>query len=65
MLTKLERRMKELSTTFNKKIENIKKNLAELKTLITEMKNTPEGINRLVDIEKYISDLGDKVIEDI
>ena len=42
--------MGELSENFNK--ENIKKNQSELNNIITEMKNTLEGINsRLEDAE--------------
>lgn len=44
MLNGLERKV-ELSENFNKEIE---KNQSELKNIITEMKNTLEGINRLI-----------------
>ena len=45
MLAELRRRMDELSENFNKEIENIKRNQSELRSTITEMKNTQEGIN--------------------
>ena len=45
MLTKLRRRMEGHSENFNKKLENIRKNQSKLRNIITEMKNTLEGIN--------------------
>lgn len=44
ILTRLERRVDELSENFNKEIENIKKNQLEMKNTINEMKNTLEVI---------------------
>ena len=66
ILTGLERRVEELSETFNKEIERAKKNQSELKNTITEIKKkkTVEGTNnRLEDAEECISDLEDKVME--
>ena len=40
--TGAERRMEKLGDIFNKEIENIKKNHAELKNTITELKNPIE-----------------------
>ena len=45
MLTQLGRRMEELSVSFNRDIENIRKNQSELKNAINEMTNTPKEIN--------------------
>ena len=45
-------------------IENIKKNQPELKSTISEMKNTLKGVNmRLDEKEDPISNLDDKVVE--
>ena len=49
--------------TSTKRLKIQKKNQSELKDTVTEMKNTSEGINRLVDAEELISDLEDKVME--
>ena len=49
--------MDEQSKKGNSKLKNIKKNQRELKNTITEIRNTPLGINsRLDDIEGWISD---------
>ena len=45
MLTELGNSKDKHSESFNKELENIKKNQSELNKTITEMKNTPEGIN--------------------
>lgn len=63
ILTGLEKRIEELIETFNKEIENSKKNQSEMKTIITKIKNTLEAINRLEDAEEHISDLDDRVME--
>ena len=56
MLTKL-RRMEELSETFNKEVENIRKNQSQLKN---EIKRTLDRINsRLDDTEEWISNWED------
>ena len=61
MLTWLERKVEELSKTFDKEVE--KNNQSELKNTIIEIKNTLEGINRLANAEEWISDLEDRVME--
>jgi len=43
ILTRLKRRVKELSENFNKEIESIKTNQSELKNTITKMKSTLQG----------------------
>lgn len=43
-------------------IENIK-NQSELKSTVTEMKNTLKGVNRLKNVEKLISNLKDRIME--
>ena len=55
--------MEDLSETFNKEIENIKKNQSEMKNLITEIKNTLEGINRIEETEEQTSNLEHRVME--
>ena len=61
-----QRRIEDLSKNFNKEIENVKKKQSEMKSTITEIKNTSEGINSRLDIaEDWISDLRDRVAENI
>ena len=56
--------MEKHSEKFNKEIENTKKNQSELKNIITDMKNTLEGIIiSLNDAEERISNLEDRVVE--
>ena len=63
IFTGLEKKMQDLSETFNKEIENIKKK-KELKNTITEIKNTLERLNsRLEDAEEQISNLQDRVMK--
>ena len=50
--------------SFNKELENIKKNRSELKNEINKIKNTPEGIkSRLDDREDCITDTEDRIME--
>ena len=52
------------TVNFKKELENIKKNQSVLTNTIAEMKNTLEGINcRLDDIEGWISNLEDRIVE--
>ena len=63
LLNKLGRRRDEHNEKFNKELENIK-NQTELKNIITEIKNAPEGINNILDdAEKEINELEDRVVE--
>ena len=49
---------------FKQRIRKYKEQQIEMKTKITEMKNTLEGINsRLNDSEEWISELEDRVVE--
>ena len=49
----------------NKELEHVK-NQTEMKNIITEMKNTLEGINiRLDDTKEWISELKDRVVATI
>ena len=64
MLTELGKRIDEHSESFNKELENIRKNQLELENKITEMKTILEGINsRLGDTEEGISDLEERIME--
>ena len=63
MLVKLKRRMDKYSETFNKDIENIKKNQWELKNTITEIRNRQEGTNRFQNAEEWITNKEDRVVE--
>ena len=55
--------MDEHNENFKEEIENIKKNQSDLKNIITEIKNTLEGNNRLDDVEEQSSNLEDRVLE--
>lgn len=67
MIEELRRRMHKQRTmlqVFNKELKNIKINQTEWKNIITEIKNTIEGINiRLNDTEESIRELEDRVVE--
>ena len=53
-----------MQETFNKDIEELKRNQAMKKNTINEIKNTLEGINsRITEAEERISDLEDKIVE--
>ena len=61
ILTRLERRVGDLSETLNKEIKKIKKE-SEMKNSVTEIKNTLDGINsRLEEAVELISNLEDRV----
>ena len=49
--------MKQTATTTTTKKKTVKKNT------IIEIKNTPEVINRITEAEKWISKLGDRMVE--
>ena len=64
MFTEPGERIEEHSGNFNKELENIKKNQLEQKNVLTEMKNTLEGINsRLGDTQEWISNLEERIVE--
>ena len=53
-----------MQETFNKDVEELKRNQAMMSNTINEMKNTLEGINsRITEAEERISDLEDKIVE--
>ena len=53
-----------MQETFNKDVEELKRNQATMKTTINEIKNTLDGINsRITEAEERISDLEDKMVE--
>ena len=65
MLIDLGRRIDSHSENFKKELENIIKNQSELKNIIMEMKNSPDGINSRVDnTEEQIFKL-DETVEEI
>lgn len=56
--------MEDYNETFDKDLENIRRNKPELKNMVIETKNTLERINRWWDnAEKLISDLEDRIVE--
>ena len=53
-----------MQETFNKDLEELKRNQAMMKNTINEIKNTLEGINsRIIQAEEQVSDLEDKMVE--
>ena len=57
-------RIDKMQETFNKDLEELKRNQATMKNTINEIKNTLEGINsRITEAEERISDLEDKIVE--
>ena len=53
-----------MQETFNKDVEELKRNQAMMKNTINEIKNSLEGINsRITEAEERKSDLEDKIVE--
>ena len=64
MIQNLGNRIDKMQETFNKDVEEPKRNKAMMKNTINEIKNTLEGINsRIIEAEKRVSDLEDKIVE--
>ena len=64
VIKNLENRMGKKQKSINKDLEELKNKHTETNSTITEIKNTPEGINRRVsDAEERISELEDKMME--
>ena len=64
MIQNLGNRIDKMQETFNKDIEELKRNQATKKNTINEIKNTLDGINnRITEAEERISDLEDKIVE--
>ena len=56
--------MEDYNETFDKDLENIRRNKPELKNIVIETKKTLERINSWWDnAEKLISDLEDRIVE--
>ena len=56
--------MEKIQETFNKDLEELKRNQAMMNNTINEIKNTLEGINsRITEAEEGVSDLEDKIVE--
>ena len=53
-----------MQESINKDLEGLENKHAETNNIITEIKNTPEGINsRISEAEEWISELEDKMVE--
>ena len=64
MIQNLGNRIDKMQETFNKDVEELKRNQAMMKNTINEIKNTLDGINsRITEAEERISDLEDKMVE--
>ena len=63
MIKNLENRMEKIQESINKYLEELKNKHTE-NNIITEIKNTLEGINRRIsEAEEWISELEDKMVE--
>ena len=64
IIKNLENRMEKMQESINKDLEELKTKHTETNNTITEIKNTPEGINgRISEAEEWISELEDKMVE--
>ena len=64
MIQNLGNRMEKIQETFNKDLEELKSKQTEMKNTINEIKNSLEGKNRRVtEAEEWISGLEDKIVE--
>ena len=62
MIKNLENKMETMQESINKDLEELKNKHTET-TQLTEIKNTPEGINsRISEAEEQISELEDKMV---
>ena len=60
----LGNRMEKIQETFNKDLEELKSKQTMMKNTTNEIKNTLEGINsRMTEVEERVSDLEDKIVE--
>ena len=60
----LGNRMEKIQETINKDLEELKSKQTMMKNTINEIKNTLEGINsRITEAEEWIGDLEDKIVE--
>ena len=64
MIQNLVNRMEKIKETFNKDLEELKSKETVMKNTINEIKNSLEGINsRITEAEEWISDREDKIVE--
>ena len=64
ILARLEKRVEDLSETFNKERTNIKKNQSDMKNSMNEMKNELNGItSRLEETEEWATNQEYRIIE--
>ena len=61
---RMEAKIEMMQETFNKDVEELKRNQATMKNTINQIKNTLDGINnRITEAEERISDLEYKIVE--
>ena len=64
MIKDLESKREKMQESINKDLEELKNKHKETNNTITEIKNTPGGINsRISEAEEHISELEDKMVE--
>ena len=63
MIKNLENKMEKMQESVNKDLEELNNKHIETNNTITEIKNTPEGINRRISEAEQISELEDKMVE--
>ena len=63
IIKNLENKMEKMQESINKDLEELKDKHIETNYTITEIKNTPEGINsRISEAEEWMSELEDKMV---
>ena len=64
MIQNLENRMQKIQETFNKDLEELKSKQTIMKNKVNEINYSLKGINsRITEAEEWISDLEDKIVE--
>ena len=59
----MEAQTEKLQEMFYKELEDLNNKQTQMCNLISEMKNTLEGINKITEAEKWISEVEDRVVE--
>ena len=60
---RMEAQIKTIQEMFNKELEDLKNKETEMNNTVTGMKNKPNGINRIIEAEEWISVLKSRMVE--
>ena len=60
---RMEAQIEKIQEIFNKDLEELKNKQTEMNNTITAMKYTLGGINRITEVEEWISGLEDRMVE--